>query len=307
MLFINQKFDRIFVYEPSPITVGLPGIVAKYKSKAPMYFWVQDLWPESISAAGGLNNRLILGIANSLTRLIYKNSEKVMVQSKAFIPYILKQGVEESKLAYYPNSAESYYKELSPDEEILKKLPTGLKLMFAGNIGESQSFETLLKSAVLLKNEKVQVQWLILGEGRMKEFVTRKIIELNLQDCFHLLGAYPSIEIPKYFSCADVLLVSLKKDPIYALTIPSKIQSYLACGKPIIASLNGEGARIIEEAKAGYTSPAEDSSALAAAIRSFLNLDMNQRKVLAKNAKTYFKKEFEREVLVDKLEEILEL
>jgi glycosyltransferase involved in cell wall biosynthesis len=121
------------------------------------------------------------------------------------------------------------------------------------------------------------------------------------------LGAYPSTEIPKYFSCADVLLVSLKKDPIYALTIPSKIQSYLACGKPIIASLDGEGARIIEEAKAGYTSSAEDSSALAEAIKSFLNLDIYQRKVLAKNAKTYFKKEFERELLLDKLEEILEL
>lgn len=306
MLFINQKFDRIFVYEPSPITVGLPGIVAKYKSKAPMYFWVQDLWPESISAAGGINNKFILGILNWLTKLIYRNSEKVLVQSKAFIPYIINQGVEESKLIYYPNSAESYYKELIPDDEILRKLPNGLKLMFAGNIGESQSFETLLKSAVLLKNEKVQVQWLIFGEGRMKEYVSTKIIELNLHDCFHLLGTYPSNTMPKYFSCADVLLVSLKKESIYALTIPSKIQSYLACGKPIIASLDGEGARIIKEAKAGYVTPAEDSEALAAAIRSFLDLDIFHRRILADNARTYFKIEFERELLVDKLEEILE-
>lgn len=307
MLFVYQKFDRIFVFEPSPITVGLPGIVAKLKSKAPMYFWVQDLWPESVSAAGGVNSRFIIGFLNWLTKLIYSNSKTILLQSKAFIPYILNQGVEESKLVYYPNSAESYYKELPPDIEILRKLPSGLKLMFAGNIGESQSFETLLKAAVLLRNEKVQVQWLILGEGRMKEHVSRRIIELGLHDCFHLLGAYPSTEIPRFFSCADVLLVSLKKDPVYALTIPSKIQSYLACGKPIIASLDGEGARIVNEAKAGYICPAEDSAGLAAAIKSFSDLDISQQRILAYNASTYFKKEFERELLVDKLEEILEL
>ena len=135
----------------------------------------------------------------------------------------------------------------------------------------------------------------------------RKIIELELQDCFHLLGAYPSNEMPKYFSCADVLLVSLKKDSIYALTIPSKIQSYLACGKPIIASLDGEGARIIVEAEAGYTSPAEDSAALAEIIMSFLSLDIDKREILAKNATQYFKKEFERELLINRLEQILEM
>lgn len=305
ILFIRNRFDRIFVYEPSPITIGIPGIVAKYKFKAPMYFWVQDLWPESISAAGGVKNKTVLSILNWLTQFIYKHSIKVLVQSKAFIPYILNQDIEESKLVYYPNSTENFYKELNPDLELLKSLPQGKKIMFAGNIGESQSFETLLNAALILKKENIMVQWLILGEGRMKEFVEQKVKELGLQDTFHLLGAYPSTHMPKYFSCSDALLVSLKKDPIFAYTIPSKIQSYLACGKPILTSLDGEGSRIIEEANAGFTSPSEDPTALAAIIKKFFALTLDEQRVLGKNARTYFNNEFEREMLVNKLEDLL--
>lgn len=304
LLFIRDKFDKIFVYEPSPITVGIPAIFAKLKFNAPIYFWVQDLWPESISAAGGIKNKRLLSLLNWLTKFIYKHSRKVLVQSKAFIPYILKQNVAESKLIYFPNSTESFYEELKADEDFKKKLPDGTKLMFAGNIGESQSFGTLLKAALLLKNEKVQVQWLVLGEGRMKEFVNQQIIDLGLQDIFHLLGAYPRTEMPKYFSCADALLVSLKKDPIFSYTIPSKIQSYLACGKPILASLDGEGSRIIEEAKAGFTSPSDDPVALSDIIKKFLKLNTDERRLLGVNARTYFNNEFQRDLLVDKLVDI---
>ncbi len=304
LLFVRNKFDKIFVFEPSPITVGIPGIFAKYKFKAPMYFWVQDLWPESISAAGGIKNKVILSILNWLTIYIYKHSEKVLVQSKAFIPYILNQKVEQSKLVYYPNSTENYYTELDPDEHILKTLPSGFKLMFAGNIGESQSFETLLNAALILKNQGIKINWIILGDGRGKEFVKQKIQDLKLLDCFHLLGSFPSADMPNYFSCADALLVSLKKDPIFSHTIPSKIQSYLACGKPILASLDGEGSRIIEEAKAGFTSPSEDPIALTEIIKKFLNLRIDERRVLGKNARNYFNNEFEREFLVDKLEDL---
>lgn len=305
MLFINQKFDKIFVYEPSPITVGLPGLVAKYKSKAPMYFWVQDLWPESISAAGGINNEFILGGLNWLTKLIYRNSEKVLVQSKAFIPYILNQNIDKTKLIYYPNSTESYFRVTEPTLDKLNLLPKGKLFMFAGNIGESQSFDTLLNAAVLLKKDFIDVHWVILGEGRMMNYVQSKIVELELESNFHLLGAFPSTEMPSFFSCADALIVSLKKDPIFSHTIPSKIQSYLACGKPIITSLDGEGSRVVEEANAGFISPSEDPIALAETVKKFLALSIEEQTALGSNARKYFDKEFERELLVDKLESVL--
>jgi glycosyltransferase involved in cell wall biosynthesis len=305
VLFVKGKFDKIFVYEPSPITVGLPGIVAKYKFKAPMFLWVQDLWPESISAAGGVKNKVVLSILNYLTRFIYNNSTKLLVQSKAFIPYIIKQKIDEKKIEYYPNSTERYYQQKKLDETLFNSLPKGIKLMFAGNIGDAQSFDTLLNAALLLQNENIEVQWLILGDGRMKTYVEKKIVELGLCNYFHLLGSYPSYDMPNYFSCADALLVSLKNDPIFSLTIPSKIQSYMACGKPIIATLNGEGARIIMEANAGFATKSEDSIALKDSIKKFLLLSLDEKSELGKNARKYFECEFEREFLVNKLELIL--
>lgn len=304
-LFIRSKFDKIIVFEPSPITVGIPAIFAKYIFKAPIFFWVQDLWPASINAGGGINNKVIIKIFDWITRIIYNHSTKILVQSKAFIPYILNQNIDLKKIEYYPNTTENFYQFKQPDLKLLSSLPNGFKIIFAGNIGEAQSFDTLLSTAKLLKEENKLVYWLILGDGRMKDYVKKKITEFGLEDNFLLLGSYPSDKMPDFFSCADVLIVSLKKDPIFSLTIPSKVQSYMACGKPIIASLDGEGSRIIEEAKAGFISGAEDALALKDSINKALALPAVELLQLGINARNYFEKEFERTQLIDKLELIL--
>ena len=304
-LFIRSKFDRIIVFEPSPITVGIPAIFAKYIFKAPIYFWVQDLWPASINAGGGINNKVIIKIFDCLTRIIYNHSKKILVQSKAFIPYILNQKIDLKKIVYYPNTTENFYQIKQPNPKLLSSLPNGFKILFAGNIGESQSFDTLLSTAKMLKQENKLVYWLILGDGRMKDYVKTKIIEFGLEDNFLLLGTYSSDIMPDYFSCADVLIVSLKKNPIFSLTIPSKIQSYLACGKPIIASLDGEGARIIKEAKAGFISDAEDTFALKDSINNAMALSRSELLQLGINARYYFENEFERSHLIYRLELIL--
>lgn len=303
--FLKEKFDRIFVYEPSPISVGIPAIVAKKMSGAPIYFWVQDLWPDSISAAGGIKNRFILKLVDSLTRYIYNHSYKILVQSKGFIPAIMEQGVSHEKLIYYPNPTESFYKKVEQKNEYLSRLPTGFKVMFAGNIGQGQSFETLLEASRKLKNDNIDIKWIILGDGRMKKWVTQRVSELNLEDSFFLLGSYPAEEMPYFFSCADALIVSLKKDPIFALTIPAKVQSYLACGLPIIGSLDGEGAKIIEESGAGLSAPAEDSSKLVDCIVKIYEMSVDKRNQLGLNARLYYDKEFERQMLIEKLISIL--
>jgi glycosyltransferase involved in cell wall biosynthesis len=304
-LFIRSEFDKIIVFQPSPVTVGIPAILAKYIFKAPIYFWVQDLWPASINAGGGVKNKFIIKIFDWITRIIYSYSTKILVQSKAFIPYILNQNIDIKKLEYYPNTTEIFYQFKYPNSKLVSSLPNGFKIIFAGNIGEAQSFDTLLSTAKMLKEENKLVYWLILGDGRMKNYVKNKITELGLEDNFLLLGAYPTDIMPEYFSCADLLLVSLKKNPIFSLTIPSKLQSYLACGKPIIASLDGEGSRIIEEAKAGFTSKAEDAVALKNSINKALTLSPDELFQLGINARNYFKKEFERSQLIEKLELIL--
>ena len=301
---IKGSFDAIFVYEPSPITIGIPAVFAKRRFKAPIYFWAQDLWPESLVAAGGVKNKFVLGFFNSLTKWIYSHCRKVLVQSPGFTDYILNQGVPKDKTVFYPNPTEAFYKPLENEEEYGSFFSKDhFNIVFAGNIGEAQSFHTIIEAANLLK--KLPVRFVILGDGRYKETALLKIKELGLENVFSFLGSYPPTEMPKFFFHADALLVSLKKDKIFALTIPAKIQSYLACGKPIIASIDGVGAQIVEEANCGVTAAAESVSALKMAITNLMAMDSEQRAAMAKNARTYYKKEFDREYLLQKLEQIL--
>ena len=296
VLFIKNNFDKIFVYEVSPVTIGIPAIIAKYRFKAPIYFWVQDLWPESIIAAGGIKNKFIINLISKLTRFIYQHCEKILVQSKAFIPYILNQNVSNSKIIYLPNSTESFYNKVDIKNKFKELMPKeGPILMFAGNIGEAQGFNTMIKSASYLNNLGIKVNWVIVGDGRQKELIEKKINDLGLLNCFFFLGSYPSEEMPNFFACADALLVTLKKNLIFSMTIPNKIQSYMACSKPIIASIDGEGGRVILEAKCGLVSPSEDYISFSKSIIGFLKLGANEKELMGKNARLYFEKEFDRE------------
>jgi glycosyltransferase involved in cell wall biosynthesis len=305
VFFIKEKFDKIFVYEPSPITVGLPSIVASRRMKIPYYFWVQDLWPESLSAAGGIKNKYVLNFFEKITTFIYQNSKKVLVQSKGFAEYIEKQGDFSDKLIYYPNSAEKLYRPLEPIQEYESKLPEGFKLIFAGNLGEAQGIGTLLSAAKIVKEKGIEVNWVFLGDGRQREYCMNEVKRIGLESNFYFLGAFPAEAMPYFFACADALIVSLKKDKIFSLTIPSKLQSYLACGKPILASLDGEGANVVIESKSGFVAPSENAELFAENVIKMWNLSSESRNEMSENALQYFKNEFEREMLIDRLIEIL--
>jgi glycosyltransferase involved in cell wall biosynthesis len=302
---IKEKFDKIFVYEPSPITVGLPAIVASRRMKIPYYFWVQDLWPESLSAAGGIKNKYVLGFFDKITKTIYSNAKKVLVQSKGFADYINKQGDFLDKIIYYPNSAEKLYRPLEPTAEYQSKLPTGFKLLFAGNLGEAQGIDTLVSAAKIVKEKGIEVNWVFLGDGRQREYYMSEVKRIGLESNFYFLGAFPAETMPYFFSCVDALIVSLKKDKIFSLTIPSKLQSYLACGKPILASLDGEGANVVIESKSGFVAPSENAELFAENVIKMWNLSSEGRNEMSENALQYFKNEFEREMLIDSLIEIL--
>jgi colanic acid biosynthesis glycosyl transferase WcaI len=300
---IKGPFDAIFVYEPSPITIGIPAIFAKKRFKAPIYFWAQDLWPESLVAAGGVKNKFVLGFFNSLTKWIYKHSKKVLIQSNGFRDYILDQGIPNDKILFYPNPTEDFYKplqEVNEYKDIFQK--ENFNIIFAGNIGEAQSFITIIEAISNIKELPIKV--IVLGDGRYKETAIGLIKDKGLESHFNFLGSFTPTEMPKFFSHADALLVSLKKDKIFSLTIPAKIQSYLACGKPIIASIDGEGAKIVSDAKCGVTSPAEDSIALSNIIKELIALDKSTLIEMGNNGRAYYEKEFDRDYLLEKLEVI---
>jgi glycosyltransferase involved in cell wall biosynthesis len=301
---IKGSFDAIFVYEPSPITVGIPAVFAKMCFKAPVYFWAQDLWPESLIAAGNVKNRFVLGFFDSLTKWVYKHSEKVLIQSNGFREYILNQGIPTNKIIFYPNPTEDFYKPLKNVKEYHEYFDTSnFNIVFAGNIGEAQSFKTIIEAINNIKELPVKV--IVLGDGRYKETALNLIKKKGLESHFNFLGSFSATEMPKFFSHAGALLVSLKKDRIFSLTIPAKVQSYLACGKPIIASIDGEGAKIVINANCGLVSPAENYLKLSENIKGLMDLDKSVLNEMGINARAYYDKEFDKAYLLDKLEDIL--
>ncbi len=301
----KDKYDLIFVYEPSPITVMIPAIVLKKIRKVPIILWVQDLWPESLSATGAVKSSTILALIKRMVRYFYRQSDKILIQSRAFRNSIIEIGGAEEKIIYYPNYAETFYSK-TPSELLhddTKKLPKGFRIVFAGNIGAAQDFDTILAAAELTKSQP-DIKWVVIGDGRERKAIEDEVKRRGLRECVHFIGKYPAEKMPAFFSSADALLVTLKKEPIFALTIPSKVQSYLAAAKPIIAALEGEGCRIIEESRAGLTSPPGDPEALAESVTKLYEMNKKDREEMGERGRAYFLEHFERTELVKKLLEL---
>jgi glycosyltransferase involved in cell wall biosynthesis len=278
----------------------------KIVKSAPIVFWMQDLWPESLSATGAIRSKAVLKITGLLVRFLYKGCDRILVQSKAFTPSILRLGADSGRIFYYPNSADSLYQPVSLPVDAAERslMPDGFRVVFAGNIGAAQDFHNILSAAEKLKAKK-DIHWVILGDGRMSNWVQAEISKRGLSNTVHLLGRYPAEAMPRFFALSDALLVTLKKEPIFALTIPSKIQSYLACAKPIIAGLDGEGARVVEEAGAGITCPAEDPTELAQAVLKMYRMTSEKRDSMGRRGRKYFEDNFEREKLLDRLIQLI--
>lgn len=300
-LLCRGAFDQIFVFEPSPITVGIPALFLKKIKSAPVLFWVQDLWPESLSAAGAVNSKAVLDLVSRMVRFIYQRCDRILIQATSFIGSIQQLGGEKDRILYFPNSAESLFTAPSSVSTPIPPLPGGFKVMFAGNIGAAQDFETIIDAAEKLQCHK-DIQWIIIGDGRMRGWAEAEVKNRGLSNKVHFLGRYPLEAMPAFFSHADALLVALKKEPIFALTIPSKIQSYLACGRPVIAALDGEGANIIEEAGAGFTCPGGAPDALARVVLKMSEMPKPEREQMGRNGRAYYEANFDREMLLDRLE-----
>ncbi len=304
IILSRNKFDVIFVYEPSPFTVGVSAVLMKKVKKIPILFWVQDLWPESLEAAGLIKTKYIIKPISTMVAWIYKNCDLVLVQSKGFVKYVNKSGAEKSKIIYLPNWAENFYRPNMNNYQIRSELPVeGFNVMFAGNIGVSQSIDTIIKAADRLR--EYNINWIIIGNGRQKAYLIKEVNRRKLKERFCFIDQKPAEKMPYYFNYAHVLLVTLLSKPIFNSTIPGKIQSYLACGKPIVASLDGEGSNIINESNSGIAVSAENDIDLSSAILRLSKMKDSELSQLGANAIEYYKKNFNREKLISKIEKLM--
>lgn len=288
----KRKFDAILVFATSPLLQAIPAIPLKWLKHARLVLWVQDLWPESLAATGFIRNRHMLRIVGWLVRVIYHYSDTLLVQSRAFIEPVAKYA-DSLKIAYYPNSAE-----LSPvvtgeelPDELNFLLEQNFCIVFAGNLGTAQALDTLVQAAVALKDEE-KIRLVLVGSGSRLEWLKAQKQAYDL-DNLVLPGRFPVTMMPQLFEKSAALLVSLTNEEIFSQTIPSKVQAYLAAGRPILASMNGEGARVIREAEAGFTSPAEQVAPLVANIRKMLALRQAERDAMGASGRAYFDAHFE--------------
>lgn len=307
-LLQEKKFDVVFSYEPSPVTVAIPAILMKRLKKAPLLFWVQDLWPETLAATGAVKSPAILSAVRHMVRWIYRSCDRILVQSRGFVEPVIDIGAEKDRVEYFPNWAESLYEPVllnatAPERD---EVPDdGFVLMFAGNLGVAQSLETIIAAAEILKDEAIH--WVFLGDGRRRVWLQDEIKAKGLHNNVHVLGSRPMETMPAYFSLASAMLVTLRDDPVMATTIPGKVQSYFACARPVLGALNGEGAKVINESGAGYSVASDDCQGLAAEVLKMSKLSDAEREEMGQAALRYCQENFDRNMLVQQLESWMEV
>ena len=305
-LALSKKFDKIIVQQLSPVMMGLPAVVVKKIQKIPVYFWVLDLWPESLESAGGIKNKKILGFFESMVKFLYRNSDKILISSKGFKQSILKKGNFEDKIIYFPNWAEKSINESKQNVEInLPKFPSGFNILFAGNVGVAQDLVNAIKAMEIVLKQNKKINFLILGDGRDRKRLEKLFLEKNIEKNIHFFGKYPIETMSYFFSKADCMFVSLKNEPIFSLSLPAKVQAYMSVGKPIISMMNGEGYNIINEADCGFAVHAEDYKDLADKILEIEKLPVLERQRLGENGKSFYQENFVLENCISNLEKII--
>ncbi|NTV94176.1 MAG: glycosyltransferase family 4 protein [Thiobacillus sp.] len=297
----GQKFDLVFVYAPSPLLQALPAILLARLKRAPLVVWVQDLWPESLAATNHINNRLLLRGVEAIVRFIYRRADSILIQSEAFRAPVARLTNDPGKIRYYPNSAPPLAEpgHSGSESAAADEIGRTFSVVFAGNLGTAQALDAIVDAAERL-HDKPGIKFFLVGSGSQAAWLDEETRRRRLHNLV-LLGRLPETAMPAIFRAASVLLVTLKDSPAFQHTIPSKVQAYLAAGRPIIAALNGEGARLIEAANAGVACPAGDSAALANAVLKLQSLSSEERNRLGENGRAYFKRHFDPQKLASEL------
>jgi glycosyltransferase involved in cell wall biosynthesis len=269
-------------------------------------FWALDLWPETLVALGVVRSPLLLGWVGRLVRFIYDRCTLVLGQSRGFLDSIAKYCTSKEKIRYFPSWAEEVFADadVKPAAEV-PVMADGFTVLFAGNIGEAQDMPAVLDAAEHLRNNEA-IRWIIVGDGRKSEWLQTEVLKRGLQEKVLMPGRFPVERMPSFYAHADALLVSLKSDPVFSMTIPGKVQSYLMAGIPLIGMLDGEGAAVIRDANAGLTCAAGDGAGLAQAVRTMAAMTPDERFALGHNGRRYAQQEFGREPLMDRLDALLQ-
>jgi glycosyltransferase involved in cell wall biosynthesis len=301
---VSGRWDVAFVFQPSPVTAIFPALVMRMFGGPPVVAWVQDLWPESIATSGLSRSRVIMAIARRVSEFLYRSCDLLLAQSQGFVPRLIACGARQDKVDYLPNWAEDAYRSTATAASP-GPAENWFTVLFAGNLGRFQGLNVILDAAERLRQDNT-IRWIIVGDGPLRSWFEGEVARRGLVQNVQLVGRKPLCEMPALFSRAGALLVTLRADPLNALTIPSKVQSYLAAGVPVIAAIDGEGARVIDESRSGFAGPAGDGAALATNVLRMRDLKPEERHALGQAGRQYYLEQFDRKVCLDRIERIFD-
>lgn len=296
----NLHADIVFTFEVSPMTQALIGIWYGKRYHVPTYLYVQDLWPENVETVTGIHSKVIIGPIDKMVDKIYKETDTIFTTSPSFVKAITnrKVSVDNNKVHYWPQYAEEFYKPMEP--HIINGIDNNdgcFKIAFTGNIGTAQGLDILPKAAQLLMDNKIK--FVIVGDGRYQSEFERQINDLGVNDKFIIIPRVPAERVPEILSACDAGFISFNNTPLWENTIPAKLQSYMACGKVIIASASGETKRVIKEAECGICTDIGSAEELANGIRAIMKDDIAS---MGKKARKYFELKFDKKKLMDEMD-----
>lgn len=304
------KADLVFSFEVSPMTQVLAGISFAKRLKVPHFLYVQDLWPENVMTVTGITNPVIIKPIDKMVDYIYNKSDKIFATSPSFVEAICNRTVPVSKekVYFWPQYAEEFYKPIDKVTAKTKATQYGIpnddsfKIIFTGNIGTAQGLQILPQAVQFLKNENIKI--VMVGDGRYLNEFNEAVKKNGVSDKFIMISRQSAEKIPEILSACDAAFLSFAEDDLWTKTIPAKLQSYMACGMPIIASAEGETARIINESGCGLCSKLGNAEKLSKAIMAMSKSDLMY---MRKKSREYFENNFTKEMLMDEMDKYFEM
>lgn len=301
---LTKKYDKIFIYQLSPVMMSIAGIILGKLTRTETTMYVLDLWPENLYSVLDIKNPLLRKIASSVSHWHYRHVDKLIALSETMKTKLVEiTNISSDKIIVLPQAAEKIYETPIHDDELHRRFKDKFTVVFTGNISPAQSFGTMIDAAEILKNQGYSdIHWVIVGDGMSRKDVEREVRNRGLTEVFSFEGHHPIEDIPKYTERADVLVGCLVKSSLLEATIPAKVMSYIASGKPIVLAMDGEVQELINNTiDGGFAGPTENVDILASNIKKVYGMSDTNRQKLESRIKNYYFSNFERNLILDKL------
>lgn len=299
-------YDAVFCFNTSPVLMCWPAIRYAKKHHIPFTNYVLDIWPENLYSVLNVKNKALRAIAQGVSDALYKKADRLIAMSEPLQQRLCQRtGMPPQKIAVIPQYCEDFYAVPQPDAALQAQFAGRFNLVFTGTFTPAQSLETVITAVQDARSRGADMLHLLLvGDGMSRAALEAKVKELHAEDAVTFYGSVPATDIPKFTALADALIVCLSDSPDLGLTVPAKVASYMAAGKPVLASMDGAGNAAVAAA-GGLSSPACDAAALADNLLALTRMGAAQRAAMGQSAKEYYLAHYRRSELLRKLEHFI--